>query len=160
MHPIMKSLQITNNLLLVTLFTLIQKLAITSTAPMDHKNRPGNCLKQGKRVRQWRVIQRKTFFLCENVACLCRSREKRGLFANSVKWTDIYHIFYFSKPQRLEREFKTHFSTLHPSFPYLRPFTFPPPSLLSLSRFACYFQNTIMNLSSLYLYTTHFNFNS
>ena len=50
-HPIMKSLQITNNLLLVTLFALIQKLATTSTAPMDHKNRPGNCLKQGKRVR-------------------------------------------------------------------------------------------------------------
>ena len=61
MHPIMKSLQITNNLLLVTLFALIQKLATTSTAPMDHKNRPGNCLKQGKRVRQWLVIQRKFF---------------------------------------------------------------------------------------------------
>lgn len=155
----MKSLQITNNLLLVTLFALIQKLATTSTAPMDHKNRPGNCLKQGKRVRQWLFIERKLFSFVKTFMPLPLMR-KRGLFANSVKWTDIYHIFYFSKPQRLEREFKTHFSTLHPSFPYLRPFTFPPPSLLSLSRFACYFQNTIMNLSSLYLYTTHFNFNS
>ena len=155
----MKSLQITNNLLLVTLFALIQKLATTSTAPMDHKNRPGNCLKQGKRVRQWLFIERKLFSFVKTFMPLPLMR-KRGLLANSVKWTDIYHIFYFSKPQRLEREFKTHFSTLHPSFSYLRPFTFPPPSLLSLSRFACYFQNTIMNLSSLNLYTTHFNFNS
>ncbi|RMX51085.1 hypothetical protein pdam_00021994 [Pocillopora damicornis] len=44
----MKSLQIAYNLLLVTLFALFQKLVTRSIAPMDHKNRPGNCLKQAK----------------------------------------------------------------------------------------------------------------
>ena len=87
----MKSLQIANNLLLVTLFALFQKLVTRSIAPMDHKNRPGNCLKQGKRVRQRLFIQRKLFSFVKTFNALA-THEKKEVYSQ-IPWFIIYLIF-------------------------------------------------------------------
>lgn len=48
MHRLMSSLRLAPNLLLVTVFALIQNLASTSAAVVDRKKSTGSCLKEGK----------------------------------------------------------------------------------------------------------------
>ena len=48
MHCLMSSLRLAPNLLLVTVFALIQNLASTSTAVVDRKKSTGSCWKEGK----------------------------------------------------------------------------------------------------------------
>ena len=47
-HRLMSSLRLAPNLLLVTVFALIQNLASTSAAVVDCKKSTGRCLKEGK----------------------------------------------------------------------------------------------------------------
>ena len=48
MHRLMSSLRLAPNLLLVTVFALIQNLASTSASEVHRKKSTGNCLKEGK----------------------------------------------------------------------------------------------------------------
>ena len=48
MHRLMSSLRLAPNLLLVTVFALIQNLASTSAAVVDRKKSTGSCWKEGK----------------------------------------------------------------------------------------------------------------
>ena len=48
MHRLMSSLRLAPNLLLVTVFALIQNLASMNAAVVDCKKNTGSCLKEGK----------------------------------------------------------------------------------------------------------------
>ena len=122
----MKSLKITNILLLVSLFALIQSLATTSTSPMDYKDRPRNCLKRGKRISLWLFRQRMVFSFVKTLNAFA-AHEKKEVYSQ-IPWNgerDIIYLIFLN--HRVWNGNLKHFSTMHPSFLNLHPFTFPPP---------------------------------